>query len=70
MNASRRMIAANAMTRTANGSGTSSLNDAAIDPRSAPMLKVFAATTRTTASHSTGLGNRSLMSAMRPRPLG
>jgi hypothetical protein len=62
-------VPAIATTRTANGAGISSRNASAIDPRSAPMLKTLAPTTRTAANHRTGRANPSLIRDISPRPL-
>ena len=63
------MTRANAIVATVYGTGTSSPAAAAIEPMSAPMLKVLATATKTTAPTSTGRANRSRIRAARPLPV-
>jgi hypothetical protein len=63
------MTTANAIVATAYGTGTSSPAAAAIEPISAPTLKVLATATNTTAPTSTGRANRSRINPARPLPV-
>jgi hypothetical protein len=63
------MTKANAIVATVYGTGTSSPAAAAIEPISAPMLKVLATATNATAPTSTGRANRSRINAARPLPV-
>ena len=50
------------------GMGMTSWSEATMEPRSAPMLKVFATATSTAATYMTGDGNVFLMRDARPSP--